>query len=72
MTTIKRVTLKRTRQINIAVNREELEAVRDAAHEAGLEPSAWCRLVLRYAAGLGTLGEQVKRARKASPWELTG
>lgn len=62
----------RTKQLNIAINDEEKAAIKAAAEEAGLEPATWCRTVLRYAAGLGTLGEQVKRARKASPWELTG
>ncbi len=63
---------KRDKQINIAINLEEKDAIRAAAHEAGLETATWCRLILRYAAGLGTLGEQAKRARKASPWELIG
>ena len=64
--------MKRDKQLNVAVNSEEKAAIKAAAAEAGLEPATWCRLILRYAAGLGTLGEQAKRARKASPWELTG
>jgi hypothetical protein len=62
--------MKRTKQINMAVSPEELTAIKEAAAEAGLDLSAWARLVLRYSAGMGTLGEQVKRAKRASPWEL--
>lgn len=60
----------RNKQLNVALSAEEQKAIRDSADEAGLELSAWCRVVLRTAAGMGSLGDSLKRAKRASPWEL--
>lgn len=62
----------REHQLNLSVSADEHAAIVASAAEAGLTPAAWCRLLLRYAAGMDTLGEQVKRARRAAPWDLRG
>lgn len=52
-------------QLNIRIGDEEMQALREAAADAGMTPSEWARIVLRVATGRYELTEQLQRGADA-------